>query len=263
MSDPQYYPGTEVARLELLWGHGFMSPGGAAEVGHLLGEWTVAGLEVLDVGSGSGGIDLLLVREHGAARVTGIDVQADLVEQARARAEDAGLTDRVEYQLVAPGPFPFPDSSFDAVFSKDSIVHVPDKAGIYAEMFRVLRPGGRLLVSDWLRGSGSHLDAAVAAFDAFTLVTLEELARIAAAAGFVDLEIEDRRDWYSPLAALELERFRGELGASVRDQFGQEELDDSVRFWEMLVPAVQSGALSPGHLRARTPVGSPAPVMDE
>ena len=258
MAEPSYYPDTEIARLEMLWGQGFMSPGGPAEVVHLLGEWTIAGCEVLDVGSGTGGIDLLLVRDRGAARVTGIDVQADLVALSRARAREAGLADRVDYRLVEPGPLPFREHSFDAVFSKDSIVHVRDKAAIYAEMFRVLRPGGLLFVSDWLRRPGEHLDAAVAAFDAFTLVTLEELGLIAAAAGFVDLEMEDRNPWYLPLASQELQRFRGELGTRVRDRLGQQEVEDSLKFWEMLVPAVQSGALSPGHLRARRPSCGPA-----
>jgi ubiquinone/menaquinone biosynthesis C-methylase UbiE len=251
--DAPLYPDKEVTRLEMLWGAGFMSPGGAAEVAHLLGSWSVAGCDVLDVGSGAGGIDLLLLVDHGAARVTGIDVQADLVELSRARAQEAGLADRVDYRLVASGPLPFPGESFDAVLSKDSIVHVQDKAAMYAEMFRVLRPGGRLFVSDWLRGAGPQHDAALAEFEAFTLITLEEIARLAANAGFVDLETEDRNRWYAPLAARELERFRGDLGTSISQQLGPAEVADSLEFWEALVPAVTAGALRPGHLRARKP----------
>lgn len=253
MSEPSGYPENEVTRLEMLWGAGFMSPGGPAEVAHLLGAWSVAGCEVLDVGSGAGGIDLLLLRAHEAARVTGIDVQADLVELSRARAHAAGLADRVDYRVVAPGPYPFPEQSFDVVFSKDSIVHVEDKAATYAEMFRVLRPGGRLFVSDWLRGKDASHDAVLAEFGAFSLVTLEEIGRIAADAGFVDLELEDRNDWYAPLAARELERFRGDLGTSIREQIGPDEVEGSLEFWEALVPAVNTGALRPGHLRARKP----------
>jgi SAM-dependent methyltransferase len=253
VSEPSLYPDNEVARLEMLWGAGFMSPGGSAEVAHLLGTWSLAGLDVLDVGSGTGGIDLLLLLDHGAARVTGIDVQAELIELSRARAQKAGLGDRVDYRLVAPGPLPFPDQRFEAVFSKDSIVHVVDKAALYAEMFRVLRPGGRLIVSDWLRGAGGHHDAALAEFEAFTLVTLEEIGRIAANTGFVDLEMEDRNHWYAPLASRELDRFRGDLGTSIREQIGPDEVADSLEFWEALVPAVKTGALRPGHLRARKP----------
>jgi ubiquinone/menaquinone biosynthesis C-methylase UbiE len=253
VSEPAGYSDSAVARLEMLWGHGFMSPGGPAEVAHLLRDRSISGREVLDVGSGAGGIGLLLVRDHGAASVTAIDVQAELVALSRARAEEAGLADRVDYRLVEPGPFPFADHSFDVVFSKDAIVHVRDKSAIYTEMFRVLRPGGDLLVSDWLRAPGEHLDAAAAAFENFALVTLEEIASLAAAAGFVDLETEDRNAWYLPLVEEELRRLQTDLGATVRDRFGEEELERTLKFWEMLVSAVQLGALSPGHLRARKP----------
>lgn len=252
--EPSGYSDAALARLELLWGQGFMSPGGSAEVAHLLRDRSIAGCHVLDVGSGLGGIDLLLVRDHGAARVTGVDVQPELVARSRVRADEAGLADRVDYRIIEPGrPLPFPEHTFDAIFSKDAIVHVPDKAALYAEMFRVLRPGGELFVSDWLRAPGEHLDAAAAAFEAFVLVTLDDIAGMAAAAGFVDLETEDRRAWYAPMALRELEQWRGELGAKIRDQLGDEHAENGVKFWELLAPAVESGALSPGHLRARKP----------
>ena len=64
-----------------------------------------------------------------------------------------GWRDRIGLIKVAPGPLPFPPGSFDVVFSKDSIVHIPDKHALMAEVFRVLKPGGRFLASDWLIGT--------------------------------------------------------------------------------------------------------------
>ena len=52
---------------------------------------------------------------------------ARLVARATARVEAAGLADRVSVRMVSPGRFPFEDCAFDVVFSKDSIVHIPDK----------------------------------------------------------------------------------------------------------------------------------------
>jgi ubiquinone/menaquinone biosynthesis C-methylase UbiE len=94
---------------------------------------------VLDIGCGSGGITVSLARDHGAGRVIGIDVEAPVCARARERAEKAGLADRVEIRQVEPGPLPLPDASVDLVFSKDSIVHIPDKAALAREAFRVLR----------------------------------------------------------------------------------------------------------------------------
>ena len=129
-----------------------LEPGGPAEVARILGGKDIAGKDVLDIGSGMGGADVALVNNHGAASVVGIDVERQLVDAAARRAQTLGLENRISYQLVSPGPLPFAGTSFDVVFSKDAIIHVADKKSLYAEMFRVLRPGGRLLVSDWLRG---------------------------------------------------------------------------------------------------------------
>jgi ubiquinone/menaquinone biosynthesis C-methylase UbiE len=72
---------------------------------------------------GPGGVDTLLVIEHGAGEVIGIDVEEQLIEAARERVSRQGLNERIRFQLVDPGPLPFPDRSFDVVFSKDAFVH--------------------------------------------------------------------------------------------------------------------------------------------
>ena len=78
--------------------------------------------------SGSGACAVLLVCEHDAARVIGVDVENPVCEAANRRAKLAGVEDRVEILKINPGPFPFDASTFDIVFSKDSIIHIPDKA---------------------------------------------------------------------------------------------------------------------------------------
>ena len=229
--------------LEQVWGEGFMSPGGREEVARILGEIDLTGMAVLDIGCGLGGPATALVVDHHADRVVGADVQLGLLELARTRAEQAGLESRLTFEVVEEGrPLPFLDGAFDVVFSKDAIIHVEDKLGLYTELHRVLRPGGHLLVSDWLRGAGQDLDAQVeefidAAGHAFTMVTLDDLAQIARGAGFVDIETMDRHAWY-------LEEARAE-----REHLPEEERE----FWDVLVTTLEFGALRPGHLRARRP----------
>ncbi len=85
MKDTRDHEYTEefVAGLEWIWGEGFLSPGGDDEVAAILEGFNIDGTEVLDIGCGLGAIDLLLVRKHGAARVTGIDIEPPLIARAR------------------------------------------------------------------------------------------------------------------------------------------------------------------------------------
>jgi len=140
--------------LQLLWGEGFLSPGGAAEVAYLLEGSDIAGCSVLDIGCGLGAVDELLITRHGARAVLGVDVDPGLLATMARRIERAGLQEQVTCLCVKPGRLPLANGSFDAVISKDAIVQIPDKAAVFADAYRLLRPGGSLLVSDWLRGGG-------------------------------------------------------------------------------------------------------------
>ena len=253
------YSPEETGRLELIWGAGFLSPGGAAEVARILGGHRVDGCSVLDIGSGAGGVDIALVRHHDAGLVVGVDVQQELVDLASIRAEEAGLGDRISYRLIEPGPLPYPDASFDIVLSKDAIIHVHDKRALYAEAFRVLCPGGRLLVGDWLRGGDPSLtpqveEFVVAAGHGFAMVSREEVVAIVESVGFGEVESEDRGSWYTAEAQAELERLRGEMRAEFVDRWGEAAAQAELDFWEVLVTSLESGALNPAHIRARKPM---------
>ena len=243
-------------KLEMIWGHGFMSPGGEGEVVRIIADHDLRGCSVLDVGCGLGGAAIVLLQRCGAGMVTGFDVQSLLVDRARDRARDLGLADRLTFVLGAPGPLPFADRQFDVVFSKDAIIHVADKAALYHEMARVLRPGGRLFIGDWLTGEG-HTNGPLrdrflelAGHD-FHLVSLADIGALTMAAGLAEVELVDRRDWYLAEATAERDRLRGDLGKAFANRWGAEAHRDELAFWETLVEAVAAGVVRPGHIRAR------------
>ena len=257
-SEPGEYDEAMQALLQIIWGDGFLSPGGAEEVARLLEGSDIRGCSVLDVGCGLGAIDQLLVEEYGAASVVGIDLDPVLLADMRTRIERARLSGRVRGVQVAPGPLPFADAEFDVVFSKDSLVQIPDKPAIFAEVLRVLRPGGRFIASDWLRGGSSQYSPEMLEFFrlegiAYNMATLDESARDLRTAGFDAVEVRDRHDWYLDLAQRELAAMEGSLNAEIVGRIGAERARHFIDDWRQLVVVLKRGELRPGHLKAVKP----------
>jgi SAM-dependent methyltransferase len=104
----------------------------------------------LEIGFGSGGYALHLAEKVGC-HLVGLDINAFGVRNANQLALTRGLASEVRFeQCDASKKLPFDDSTFDAVFSNDVLCHLPGRPEVLGEMFRILKPGGRMLFSDAL-----------------------------------------------------------------------------------------------------------------
>ena len=114
--------------------------------------WSLGRLEpgerVLDLGCGAGTDSLVAAQMVGSdGSVTGIDMTPEMLAKARLSAETMGAAN-VEFVQGEAEALPFPDASFDVIVSNGVIDLIPDKAAVFSELLRVLRPGGRIQIAD-------------------------------------------------------------------------------------------------------------------
>lgn len=250
-----YYTDDLIANLQIRWGEGLMSPGGAEELARMFHGIDVGGADVLDLGCGIGGYDRLLLKELDAGCVTGIDIDGASLAVACEMATREGLADRLTFIEVTPGPLPFEDGVFDVAFSKDAIVDIQDKPPVFGELQRVLRGGGSVVISDWFRSEAPYSDEmrawATDGEETYEMDTLANAGGYLSAAGFVDVVLDDRNDWFRVYARNEYERLKGPLHQVYVDRFGKEQAENSVENARIRCLLADQGQLRPGHARGR------------
>jgi len=123
---------------------------GWLETGLIIKEGIASGL-ALEVGPGPGYLGLEWLKKTAGTRLKGLDISEDMLALARKNAVQYGLSDRVEYIAGDARKMPFEDGHFDAVFTNGSLHEWAHPAEILNEISRVLKPGGKYIISDLRR----------------------------------------------------------------------------------------------------------------
>ena len=154
------------------------------------------GETILDLGSGAGFDCFLAVQEVGeTGQVIGVDMAPEMIDKARDNAQQ-NETDAVEFRLGEIEHLPVANETVDVIISNCVINLSPAKQQVFDEAFRVLRPGGRLVVSDIVLSAtppaGARDDIDTITGCAGGAATVDELETMLAEAGFVEIAIEPK-----------------------------------------------------------------------
>lgn len=212
------------------------------------------GSRVVDVGCGYGETALFLVREYGA-RVVGTNISQKELELARQRAQEEGLTHKASFEYGDFHKTPFDDGAFDVVWSQEAFLHGVDKQSILDECYRILAPGGRLVISDLLARQHLPEDERQQIYARLRLAEMwspEEYVAGLREAGFT---VEVSEDWAANVAPT-----YGTVVAGVRAQYDSlaervptEQLDSTIAALDLWVSSAEAGKITQGFFVARRP----------
>ncbi len=243
-----------ILRYEKIFGDGYVSTGGPETTLYLcslLGDELRPGVRVLDVGSGIGGAGFHLAREFGAI-VTGIDLSPEMVAiaQERSREVDSGGQGSMTTLLGDVMEIPRGET-FDIIWSRDALMHVHDKPALFSRLYELTAPGGRLVITDYARGTseGSPEFRAYIEKTGYHVLDPASYGKLLEEAGFVDVVVEDATARFLDIMKRESER----LAANPDDflaEFGEEDLNYLRERWAMKDGFCRAGDMKWGIYKA-------------
>jgi len=230
--DTTQYTDCGIGAYEWIFGEGFISPGGAAENLRFLKRLNGRpGEHMLDVGGGIGGNAYQATKEYGLL-VTGVDLSANMLSVALDRAQITKDT-RIRYLNTDVLKYEFEADTFDIVYSRDCIQHIDDMNELFHRIFTWLKPGGKVLITAYAKGSG-QFTAEFADYvkqRKYNLLSLEEYEETAKQAGLENIEITDLTPRFKEIMYMEIdnaERNRTEF----LKKFTEKKYNDLMEGWQ-------------------------------
>jgi phosphoethanolamine N-methyltransferase len=205
--DSAQYQESSILQYESIYGEDFVSPGGRPLALELIAQLALPpGALVLDVGCGLGGSAFVMARDF-ELRVDGIDLSKNMLKLARRKLEANGLADKVSLQWGDCLELDTP-AQYDAIYSRDVFLHIADKAGLFERLHAALRPGGRILFTDYCCGPKPWSDefADYVHDRGYSLHTPGEYAELIANAGFEQVSASDETARFVQILQAEQDR---------------------------------------------------------
>ncbi len=246
--DTQQYSKKGILVYEKIFGRTFVSTGGAKTTTELcdkhLGDHLRPGMKVLDVGCGIGGSAFHMARQYGVD-VYGVDLSTNMVNIANdvyRRQMEPAVQHRVQFHVDDATRVQYPDAFYDVVYSRDTILHIEDKLSLFKKFHGCLKPGGKLLISDYCRGDQEHSEAfkAYVAQRGYHLLTVAGYGKCIEDAGFGRVEAIDNTKNFIEILETELASF-APLKEEVISEYSEKEFEGIVNGWSDKVKRCEAG----------------------
>lgn len=184
--------------------------------------------------------------------VYGIDLSVNMILTALETAAAGGNGDKISFEVSDATKRQLPEHSFDAIFSRDTILHISNKQALFDRLFKLLKPGGRLVISDYCRSESPPSDAFAAYINTrqYTLCTIHEFGEMLKKAGFVDVKTEDKTKQLGILLKKELNKVKDDGDAFV-NALGKDALEKVLASWKGKLERVEAGEHQWGLFYAR------------
>ncbi|XP_028816602.1 phosphoethanolamine methyltransferase isoform X2 [Denticeps clupeoides] len=218
--DSQQYTRRGILRYEKMFGSGYVSTGGPKTTKEFVDLLNLTpGQKVLDVGCGIGGGDFYMAKNF-RVEVLGMDLSSNMVDIAIERAVQEKLA-LVQFEVADATKRGFPESSFDVVYSRDTILHISEKLDLFKRFHSWLKPGGKLLISDYCCGEKpwSLQFVEYVKQRGYILYTPQRYGQMLEEAGFANVHVEDRTAQF--IEVIQDELLKAE---AMREEFTEEHL---------------------------------------
>ena len=250
------YDQRNIDTMELVYGRGYLSAGGDEEVFRILEGINTTGGQVLDIGCGLGGAAVAIASRYDPAAVIGFDIDPIVLDRAERLVSESNLEEKISLVSGEPGPLPFPENRFDVVYVTAVSCHMKDLGGFFSDVLRLLKPGGWIAGSEWMRYDDKK---SFEDFDnllrqrglKFYFVDENTFSAALEDAGFTQLELRDRTKAFTEYSRSGLERIKNKLANKLKTNLGENDYQQFLHWTETRYKGFAHGGLMQQHFRAR------------
>ena len=249
------YDPRNIETMELVYGKGYMSAGGDAEVARIGTGIKIRNHQLLDIGCGLGGAAISLVKDHHARHVDALDIDDDIIRRAGELIEATDMDDRITLTRFDGGALPYHSDQFDVIYLTSTSCHLEDLYGFFSEIHRVLRCGGWVVGGEWFKAADN---SAYRDWDSllrerglnFYFVCRSHFETTLSNSGFGSVSVVDRTQATTDLARGYLDRVKTELKGTLRAKLGNKDLEAFLSWTHGRYECFANGGMAYGHFRA-------------